>query len=63
MLVLIGKQMMNYIKKIANDENCDTIELQVNSKNTNAIKFYEHFGMLEKIKTMELILDENDKKN
>lgn len=51
----IGKQMMNYIKKMAIAENCSSLELQVNSKNQNAIKFYENFGMSEKSRTMELM--------
>lgn len=52
----IGKQMMNYIMELAKTEKCDLIELQVNSKNKGAIGFYEHLGMQEKSRTMELYL-------
>jgi ribosomal protein S18 acetylase RimI-like enzyme len=52
----IGKQMMNYIMKLSKEEKCDSIELLVNSKNKNAIGFYEHFGMKEKSRIMELNL-------
>lgn len=48
--------MMNYIIKLAKEEKCDLIELQVDSKNKRAIDFYEHIGMTEKSKTMELII-------
>ncbi|MDD2434742.1 MAG: GNAT family N-acetyltransferase [Bacilli bacterium] len=52
----IGTQMLNYIKMLALEENCDAIELQVDSKNNRAISFYEKMGMSEKSKTMELNL-------
>lgn len=52
----IGKQMMNYIMELAKEEKCDVIELQVNSRNKNAIGFYEHLGMKEKSRIMELTL-------
>ena len=52
----IGKQMMKYIMEQAKEEKCDVIELQVNSRNKNAIGFYEHLGMKEKSKIMELDL-------
>lgn len=52
----IGEQMMNYIIKLVKEEKCDLIELQVDSKNKRAIDFYEHSGMTEKSKTMELII-------
>ncbi|MDD2518993.1 MAG: GNAT family N-acetyltransferase, partial [Bacilli bacterium] len=52
----IGKQMMNYIIRVAKIENCEMIELQVDSKNKRAINFYEHLGMNEKSRVMELNL-------
>jgi ribosomal protein S18 acetylase RimI-like enzyme len=52
----IGKKMMSYIMELAKEEKCDVIELQVNSKNKNATGFYEHLGMKEKSRIMELNL-------
>ncbi|MFA5604042.1 MAG: GNAT family N-acetyltransferase [Bacilli bacterium] len=52
----IGKQMMNYIIKLAKENKCDLIELQVDSENKRAVIFYEHLGMTEKSRVMELKL-------
>ena len=41
----IGTQLMNYAIELARKEKCTDIELTVSPENTNAIKFYEKFGM------------------
>lgn len=48
----IGKIFMQEMEKIAKENNCSSIELNVWTFNTEAIKFYEKFGM--SIKTMIL---------
>ena len=48
----IGKILMQEMEKIAKENNCSSIELNVWAFNDEAIKFYEKFGM--RIKTMIL---------
>ncbi len=52
----IGKTMMQYIINYAKEIDCDRIELGVSAGNKNAIAFYEHLGMKEKSRTLELDL-------
>ena len=52
----IGRQMMEYIYNYAGSLSCDKLELHVNSNNKNAIEFYEHLGMTEKSKILEIDL-------
>lgn len=51
----IGKILMQEMEKLAKDNNCSSIELNVWAFNDEAIKFYEKFGM--SVKTM--ILEKN----
>ena len=53
----IGKTLMKEIEKIAKENNCVSVELNVWAFNESAIKFYEKIGM--KPKTM--ILEKNIK--
>ena len=50
----IGKLLMNEAKTIARKNNCSRLELNVWNFNTNAIEFYEHFGMKCQRKIMEI---------
>ena len=50
----LGKQLMNHIINYAKEHNCQRIELGVITENKNAIGFYEHLGMKEQSKKMEL---------
>lgn len=52
----IGKLLMDAAKDIAVKKGLDGLELQVNSKNGVARKFYEDFGFTEKNVNMELKL-------
>lgn len=40
----IGTELLNYVKKIAKENNCTDLYLTVNQENKNAIKVYEKFG-------------------
>ena len=40
----IGKKLMEKVKEIATDENCDRIELNCWMFNSSAIAMYEHIG-------------------
>lgn len=51
----IGKILMQEMEKLAKDNNCSSIELNVWAFNENAIKFFEGMGM--SVKTM--ILEKN----
>ena len=53
----IGKLMFSYIKDIAKENECDTIELGVNVKNEIAIEFYKSIGMKEKNIVMDYIIE------
>jgi len=39
-----GKQIMNFITKLARDQKLTALSLTVNKQNTDSIKFYEHYG-------------------
>ena len=52
----IGKKMMDHIINYAKEINCDRVELQVIESNKNAMGFYEHMGMKEKSRTLEMNL-------
>lgn len=52
----VGTSLINEIKKIANKNKCDNINLNVWSFNDNAIKFYKHIGFQEQRITMEITL-------
>lgn len=43
----IAKELMNYAKKLAKEENCDEIRLEVITTNTKAKKLYESLGFTE----------------
>lgn len=53
----IGKALYEYLVNIAKSNNIDSIELNVWSFNTNAIKFYESLGMSVRNMKLENILD------
>jgi ribosomal protein S18 acetylase RimI-like enzyme len=44
----IGKNLFSFVENIARENECDTIELNVNVKNKDAIEFYNSIGMIEK---------------
>lgn len=44
----IGGALFSFVKKVAKDNNCDTIKLGVYIENKNAIEFYEAMGMGKK---------------
>lgn len=52
----IGTKLIEEIKSIAKDNNCDKIVLDVWSFNDNAIEFYKNKGFKDKIIRMELSL-------
>ena len=49
----IGKTLMKEIEKIAKENNCTSVELNVWAFNENAIKFYEKIGMKPKTMILE----------
>ena len=50
----IGKILMQEMEKLAKDNNCSSVELNVWAFNENAIKFFEGMGMGMGVKTMIL---------
>lgn len=51
----IGHQLFDVVKKIAEEKQCDGIELQVNARNIQAKAMYESYGFTEKSINMELL--------
>ena len=49
-----GKEFIEYLKKYAKDKQCDSIELNVNIKNKEAINFYLNNGFNERERRMEI---------
>lgn len=49
-----GKVFVEYLKKYAKENNCDSIELNVNVKNKEAINFYLNNGFTERERRMEI---------
>lgn len=52
----IGRTLFNEVRKYATDNGFDTIELDVNSWNTDALSLYENIGFYEDWKRMSLSL-------
>lgn len=52
----IGKNLYNAVISFAKEHNCYNITLNVWSCNPNAVKFYEHCGLVPQKITMEKIL-------
>ena len=57
----IGKILMQEMEKLAKDNNCSSIELNVWAFNDEAIKFYEKFGMSIKTMILEKKLNKHEK--
>lgn len=55
----IGKILMQEMEKLAKDNNCSSIELNVWAFNENAIKFFEGMGMGVKTMILEKILNKH----
>lgn len=53
----IGQMLFDRCKAIAVERGCKNIDLGVWSFNKNAIAFYEHCGMKERVRRMELSLE------
>lgn len=51
----IGHELFAFVRNICNEENYDGLELQVNAKNTAAMRMYEKYGFTEKSINMELL--------
>jgi len=49
----VGSFLMEELENLAINNNCDSIELQVASKNKNALKFYEKIGLNKKTHILE----------
>ena len=54
----IGKLLLDKIKTISKQENCDNIELNCWGFNTRAMKFYKDYGMNEQRVFFELKVEE-----
>lgn len=52
----IGTELIKEAKKLAKENNCDNINLNVWSFNEHAIRFYKHNGFKEKKINMEITL-------
>lgn len=52
----IGKNLYNAVISFAKEHNCYNVTLNVWSCNPNAVKFYEHCGLVPQKITMEKIL-------
>lgn len=55
----IGKILMLEMEKLAKDNNCSSVELNVWAFNENAIKFFEGMGMGVKTMILEKILNKH----
>lgn len=51
----IGRGLLDRAKEICKETECDSLELQVNAKNTRAWEIYKKYGFREKSINMELI--------
>lgn len=49
-----GKLFIEYLKKYAKENNCDSLELNVNAKNKAAINFYLNNDFSERERRMEI---------
>ena len=54
----VGRALFDRCKEIAREQECKNIELGVWSFNRSAIAFYESCGMKERVRRMELELEE-----
>ena len=54
----IGRTLFNEVRKYATDNGFDSIELDVNSWNTDALSLYENIGFSEDWKRMSLSLNQ-----
>lgn len=50
----IGRALIDYACVLRNTLHCDSLELQVNARNTNALAMYKQYGFTEKSINMEL---------
>ena len=50
----IGKKLMNYVKKLAAENNCQSVELGVWCENYNAVEFYSEMGFVPRTYKMEM---------
>ncbi len=50
----IGKKLMNYVKKLAAENNCQSVELGVWCENHNAVEFYSEMGFVPRTYNMEM---------
>ncbi|MGM9941730.1 MAG: GNAT family N-acetyltransferase [Bulleidia sp.] len=50
----IAQAMMDYMKHIAEQKQCTSIELHVNALNHEAVSFYRHFGFTVQTMMMEI---------
>lgn len=50
----IGTKLINYIKKLAAENNCQSVELGVWCENYNAVEFYSEMGFVPRTYKMEM---------
>lgn len=50
----IGTELINYIKKLAAESECQTVELGVWCENYNAVEFYSEMGFVPRSYNMEI---------
>lgn len=50
----IGKRLITYIKKLAAENNCQSVELGVWCENYNAVEFYSEMGFVPRTYKMEI---------
>lgn len=55
----IGKKLYNYLKQKAEEDNADSVELNVWAFNENALEFYKSLGMTMKNIKLESCLKKN----
>lgn len=51
----VGRQMFDFIREYAREKGFDSVELQVNARNTAAYEMYRRCGFTEKSINMELL--------
>lgn len=50
----MGKRLITYIKKLAAENNCQSVELGVWCENYNAVEFYSEMGFVPRTYKMEI---------
>lgn len=58
-----GKRVLNYIEKIAEAKECDSIELSCWSFNKRALEIYEHLGFKEQKVILEKKISKKSKRS